>query len=439
MNHTAPTLQQAMPLPAVQRALRKTTEFLAHELAHPGAESPVWSEAEWRIARAVAAIHGVAGLLAQNLRWQGPIGWCSFLQEQRTQIAQRLVRIQDLLRELDARAAARGIALVTLKGAALHAHGYYAFGERPMADIDLLVAEPDAARTAQMLTECGFRAGSVTRKHRTFELPGHAQMAAQLGENSNNPLKIELHSQIREFLPLRAVDVSHLMFPAQPHPGLNDYRSRTALLLHVLLHAAGGTIAREARLLHLIDIARLTRGMSAADWEELFRQGASTADPSLWWAFPPLVLANRYYACVPETVLTRLAASCHWLLRRAYRRRTVSDASLSYLWVSAFPGIEWCRSLREMSTYAAERVRPSAATMAQRRAFAESQPLVSGGEWAYTSQGRRIVRWLLARQPRRQSLQPVHAALMHPAQPSGSDPVDPGAVSATDRSTGAEE
>jgi hypothetical protein len=62
--------------------------------------------------------------------------------------------------------------------------------------------------------------------------------------------------------------------------------------------------------------------------------------------------------------------------------------------------------------------------MAQRRAFAESQPLVSGGEWAYTSQGRRIVRWLLARQPRRQSLQPVHAALMHPAQTSGPYPVD---------------
>jgi hypothetical protein len=80
--------------------------------------------------------------------------------------------------------------------------------------------------------------------------------------------------------------------------------------------------------------------------------------------------------------------------------------------------------MREMSAYAAERVRPSAATMAQRRAFAESQPLVSGGEWAYTSQGRRIVRWLLARQPRRQSLQPVHAALMHPAQTSGPYPVD---------------
>jgi hypothetical protein len=56
-------------------------------------------------------------------------------------------------------------------------------------------------------------------------------------------------------------------------------------------------------------------------------------------------------------------------------------------------------------------LRPSAETRALREAFAQSQPLVSGGEWADTSQGRRIVRWLLARQPRQETLQPVRAAL----------------------------
>ena len=89
-----------MPLPAVQAALRKTTELLAHELARPGAQAPEWTESEWRVARAVVAIHGVSGLLAGTLRWQGPADWRLFLEEQRAQIAQRLPRIQALLREL---------------------------------------------------------------------------------------------------------------------------------------------------------------------------------------------------------------------------------------------------------------------------------------------------------------------------------------------------
>jgi hypothetical protein len=400
-----------LPLPAVQAALRKTTELLASELVRPSANAPVWSQDEWLIARAVATIHGVSALLAARLRWQGPPGWMGFLGEQSSHISQRFVRIQEFRERLDRQARARGIALVALKGAALYARGLYRAGERPMADVDLLVRESDAAQAAQMLTQLGLHAGAVTWKHRTFAPPDAGEATATLGEDAAAPVKVELHTQIREILPLRPVDISQLVFPAQPYPGINDYASHTAVLLHVLLHAAGALIARQVRLLHLHDIAQLTQRMSAADWDELLRQGASTADPSLWWAFPPLALANRYYGCVPQTVLARLAACCPWALRRTYRDRTLSDASLSYLWVSAFPGIEWSRSLREMLTYALERVRPSAATLALRVEFARSQPLVSGGEWAYTSQGRRIVRWLLARQPRQETLQPVRAAM----------------------------
>jgi hypothetical protein len=404
-------------LPALQRALRKTTEFLAGELAHPGTQAPEWSAIEWRVARAVVAIHGVSGLLAQRLRWPGPVGWATFLSEQHAQIAQRLPRIQGLLRELDAHARTRCIALIALKGAALHARGVYAAGERPMADVDLLVRESEAAHAAQLLADLGFRAAAVTWKHRAFEPPDSAQPSAPLGESCAAPIRVELHTQIREILPLRAVDISALVFPAQPHPGINDYPSHTALLLHVLLHAAGAMIARELRLLHLHDIARLTQGMTAADWDELIRQGTSTADPSLWWGFPPLALLSHYYRCVPEAVLARFAAGCHWALRAAYRRRRLTDVSQSYLWVSALPGIEWSRSLREMMTYARERVRPNPETLALREAFAQSQPLVSGGEWAHTSQRRRIARWLLARQPRQETLQPLRAAMGNAERP----------------------
>ena len=407
-----------MPLPAVQAALRKTTELLAHELARPGAQAPDWTESEWRVARAVVAIHGVSGLLAGALRWEGPAGWRLFLEEQRVQIAQRLPRIQALLRELDSRARACGLALVALKGAALHAQGVYAAGERPMADVDLLVAEADAARAAQLITELGFTAGLVNWKHGTFELPGSAELATTLGEHSSNALKIELHSRIRELLPLRPVDISPLVLPRDARAGLNAYPSRAALLLHLLLHAAGAMMGRSLRLLNLHDLALLTRDMTPADWEDLLAQAAATPDGSLWWAFPPLTLVNRYYRCVPDAVLARTARGCRWPLRRAARRRLLSDVSLSYLWISAFPGIEWSRSWRELTAYAAVRVRPRTETLALREAFARSQPLVNGGEWASTSQGRRIARWLLARQPRQESLQPVRASLGRPTDPA---------------------
>jgi hypothetical protein len=172
---------------------------------------------------------------------------------------------------------------------------------------------------------------------------------------------------------------------------------------------------RTARLVHLNDIARLTAGMGAADWEAWFAAGQHTTDPTLWWAFPPLLLTDRYFHCVPASVLGRLARACRWPLRRAARRRELTDVSLSHLWVSAFPGIEWSRSLAEAGAYALQRLRPDAATLELRKELARSQPLISGGQWAHTSQRRRIVRWLLARQPRQEALQPVQAALAAPA------------------------
>lgn len=414
MTSDEPTRPQELSLAAVQRAMRDTTEFISHELAQPQSVAPEWSESEWRIARAVVVMHGVSGLMATRTRWQGPAGWQGFLAEQRTQIAQRQPRIAGLLRQVDECARARGVPLIALKGAALHAHGIYAPGERPMADLDLLVSKADAAHAAQLLTELGFHPGHLTWKHQAFEPDDGAMDPAPFGEQSDNPIRIELHSCIREILPLRPVDITGLMWPGAPRPGINDYASRSALLLHILLHASGTLLGRTTRLLHLHDIARLTSTMGPADWDELFRQAQASADPELWWAYPPLLLSDRYFRCVPRAVLERVARACHWQLRRAYRGRTLSDVSLSYLWVSAFPGIEWSRSLGEAVAYAAVRVRPARETLLLRKAFAESQPLVSGGAWAHTSQARRIIRWLLARQPRQESLHPVRLSLARP-------------------------
>jgi hypothetical protein len=141
-------------LTALQRALRGATECLAHELAQPGARAPQWSETEWRIAGAVAAVHGVSGLLCQRLPWRGPEDWRAFLAEQAAQIRQRQPRIEALLSALDTAAREHGISLIGLKGAALLAQGCYSGGERPMADVDLLVNESEEPRTIRRPRRC---------------------------------------------------------------------------------------------------------------------------------------------------------------------------------------------------------------------------------------------------------------------------------------------
>lgn len=397
-------------LKALHLTLQKITEVLAHELGSPTAAAPEWSETEWAVARAVAAIHGVSPLLAEALRWQGPAGWRQFLVEQKTHTAKRFLRIQELLELIDGHARRDGLALVPLKGAALHASGIYVPGERPMADLDLLVEEAQLAPAVRRLTELGFRETSRTWKHRVFELDADHAPAA-LGEHASNGIKIELHHRVREILPLRAVDLSQVVWPEPPRPGLNSYPSKAALLMHLLLHAAGAMVGRGLRLLQLHDIARLSEGMNDEDWEEVLRLAARTDEGSLWWAFPPLTLTRRYYSCVPDRVMARAASDCPWMLRRVYRSRTLAGTSVSHLWITAFPGIEWARSPRGMFQYAAARVAPGAETVQLRSVFAAKQPLVSGGTWAQLSQRQRMLRWIMSPQARHETLQPVRAAL----------------------------
>src|ERR1700678_3404620 len=127
---------QALALPPrkLQAALIEVTERLARELATPASVAPDWPDFNWSIATAVAAMHGVSSLLSRSLRWRGPEGWMHFLEEQRAHVTQRHARIEKLLSQIDRRAREDGVAMMPLKGSALHALGLYIGGERPMVD-----------------------------------------------------------------------------------------------------------------------------------------------------------------------------------------------------------------------------------------------------------------------------------------------------------------
>jgi len=408
--HLADRLNEGIDLPLrepLQGTLRKITERLAGELAQPTLVAPDWSPVEWRLARAVAVIHCVSPLLSGSLRWEGPAQWRDFLAGQKAHVAARHRRIRELLDQIDARCHEEGITTVGLKGAALHSMGFYCAGERPMADVDLLVQAGDTTRTGQVLQSLGFNESFATWKHGVF-VPKVCNLHKGLGEHADNYLKIELHARIAEKLPLRITDVTDSVYPRTPHPGLNAYPSNAALMIHLLIHAAGCMTSRSLRLLHLHDIALVSSRMAGSDWDELVKQGQNTR----WWALPPLQLAARYYPdAVPTDVLAALWNHCPWTLRHAVRHRRLSDVSLSYPWVEAFPAIAWSRSCAETVEYISGRIWPDKEMRRVRDIRVETDVAMSETQWGRLSQRQRILRWLTSRPLRGDTLHAVRMAL----------------------------
>lgn len=356
-------------------------------------------------------MHGISPLLSRSLRWQGPSAWMRFLDEQRTHTRARHRRFQELLLSIGQKARQIGVAVTALKGAALHELGLYEAGDRPMADIDLLVRPVDVERTTALLTCLGFRQSEESWKERVFT-PVDDSAAAELGEHAANSMKIELHDRICEKLPLYITDESESIFSPRPSAGLNRYPSNASLMRHLLLHAAGSMAFQGLRILQLHDLALLAGRMSDADWKEMLEPGAAPA--RLWWAYPPLNLTSRYYeAAIPASVLAALKDECHFVLRTLGAKKSLIDVSYSYLWVKAFPGIEWSQSIGESLHFAATRVRPNAMHLDKRKQLAANQTWAKRAEWSRMSQGRRMLRWLTSRQTRPATMHAIQAAFAH--------------------------
>ena len=401
--------------------LGAATERFAAELAEPQSCAPSWTDFGWRMAHAAAVLHGVTPLLAGTLRWSGPQSWQIILSEQRRQTCLRYERIAAVLDAIDDRATHAGLAAVALKGAALHTLGVYAPGERPMADIDLLVREADEERACALLESVSYVQTGASWKHRIFT-PVQADAGARawqatvkalpLGEHADHPVKIELHTRIAERLPLAEVAITELVLPRQPRPGLNAYPSTHALLLHLLLHAAGNLCGRQLRLIHLHDLARLAAPLTAWDWRELF--GLLPASQAPWWALAPLAMLNRYQpALVPDAILAQLRRICPRPLRRLSRHATLSQMSLASVSVPAFPGLAWCTSHAARLQYVRERIFPGPEQMASRRCLAAEQWAMQHA-WTHMSQARRMRRWLFGRPTRQGSMHIAQAALQQP-------------------------
>lgn len=394
------------PFKIVASVLRKTTERLAREIVQPSSSAPDWSELEWGVARSTVAMQGTAALLAQRVRWRGPAGWQRFLEQQREQLRLRDARIGLLLERIDAAARTAGVGCVALKGSALRALGIYRPGERPMGDVDLLVRAADVTALDGALRGIDYVEAFVTERHTTYD-PRVKSEASDYREDAGNPIPIEVHTFVAEPLPVRNVDITERLQLAGARPGLNPYPTLAALALHLLLHAAGNMRAHALRQIQLHDLALLTSRFGDADWQAL----ADAAD-ELWWAYPPLELTRRYYGCeVPAALLRALRRRCPRLLRLASDREELTDVSWSNLRISAFPGLAWSRTPLDALRYVRSRALPSRTTRALMQGAVARHPHLTRVPWYQLPYGVRIVRWLLSRPPRVQTIVSVTAAL----------------------------
>jgi hypothetical protein len=394
----------------IEAALWIITETLARELTAPASKPPTWTEFEWRIARAVAGMHGISTLLYARLPWEGPKGWQTFLREQQEQSVARHQHIMRLLQTIDSQARRENISIVALKGAALHAQGLYAPGERPMGDIDLLVRADEVSSAARLLEACGYEAAFSSRRHQAFRpLDKMIPIGDLLGEHVDNPINIELHTHIAERLPVTKVDITQYLLSQTMQAGLNPYPSLGSLMIHLLLHAAGNMRARALRLIQLHDISLLAARFGCGDWAELL---ANANERSIWWAYAPLMLTAQYYpGVIPADVIERLRPDSPLLLSRFVRHQRLTAVSWSNIRIEAFPGLEWSRTVLEAFEFMRSRIWPSREARLELQDGAAQIPNSSSIPWYGLAHGTRILRWVFSKPPRVQTLLSIRAAL----------------------------
>ena len=258
-----------------------------------------------------------------------------------------------------------------------------------------------------LLQNLGYVESPSTWKHRVFK-PAAGKASLELGEHRDNQITVELHTCIREPLPVTFIDITSRVYARAPQAGLNPYPSNAALMSHLLLHTAGNLRVRTLRLVQLNDIARFAARMAPDDWNNLWDQDPAHAP---WWALPPLRLAARYFRhAIPDSVLTRLESDCPPLLRMVCRRQTLTHASCSGLWIQAVPGLEWARSVGEACRLIRDRIMPSAAATQERMDAARSNAFLETHSWATLSRRRQILVRLTRPIPRADTLHVVRSA-----------------------------
>jgi hypothetical protein len=245
---------------------------------------------------------------------------------------------------------AAGVAVAVLKGMATAAY-FPTPGARPMADIDLLVAEPDLTMAETVLAGDGFTADRRGRRETAWRRPDTSAFPRTLVFlHRDDPWSIDLHHSLD--LPV-AAGVPPIAFDAaEPLSALPEGKlAQPLLLLHLAAHAASGL--HNLTLLRLAELHLIIRREGAAgrlSWSAFIELGASI--DALGFAYPALRLCEELVpGTIPAAVVECCAAAASARVVRVVDRLTPSTAQRvdrssiaeHYMWSSDWTGV--CRQL----------------------------------------------------------------------------------------------
>ena len=95
----------------------------------------------------------------------------------------------------------------------------------------------------------------------------------------------------------------------------------------------------------------------------------------------------------------------------ATRHETLTSVSWSNLRIHAFPGICWSRSPLDALRYARQRFMPDRTAIAELDVKVANQPSLYQVPWYGLGHGQRILRWLVSRPPRVQTIVSLRGAI----------------------------
>jgi hypothetical protein len=231
------------------------------------------SLADWSEVLTLAGHHGLGPLLYAHLKAAGvspPLPVRQTLQglylrhRHANQVRERV--LAEILKAYQA----AGIPAVALKGAALAYLIYPEPGLRPMRDIDLLVAPPQARQAQQVLTDIGFTAPLPPAAE---ELPGkHLPLATRYSEGLT--ISIEVHHNLFNVGDPDSMTLDDLTAPLHPVTlaGITAYALPCEeMLWHLCRHLF--IVAQPFRLIWLADVVGLAeRFAEEIDWVRVKRR-----------------------------------------------------------------------------------------------------------------------------------------------------------------------
>jgi hypothetical protein len=208
------------------------------------------------------------------------------------------------------------IAAIALKGLHTAITHFPTQGTRPMADIDLLVADADVVAAEAAFYAAGLVPGAPRRRETHWQRRNaDARLRTLMFVHEDDPWVVDVHCSLDQYFaagaPLVRFDEADPFGQAAPLPGLGGMKglAQPLLLLHLATHAGGAL--HNLTLLRLVELYLVIKQDEAAgclSWHELIETGVQI--DALGYAYPALKLCEMLMpGTVPTIVLDRCAAA----------------------------------------------------------------------------------------------------------------------------------